>query len=380
MFTGLLVGLVVGIGGMGFYAATKSGTAAPDTSARVSGPGQSAGANRSGRRGYAPAVTVAIAETANVEKRIDVIGEARALRSVTITSEVTGLVDEVIIAPGRRVAQDDVLMRIESAEQEIAYRRAKAQFPIAKANADRYQRLVKEDAASALEADDAFNAYKAAEAELSAAELSLKQREVAAPFDGISGLTSVEAGDYIRAGDVISTLDDTSSVVIEFSVPQEAAAYVDIGQQVSARIASGEGRTFDGVISAIDSRVDAVSRTLSVEATFGNPDRLLIPGSVFAVSTSSPQDTAVSVPGLAVQWDRAGAYVWKRDTDGKAKRAPITILQRRDEVVLIAGDIESGDIVVSEGSDRVRSGIELPIAERQRGGSTIGSAASSSVN
>ncbi len=82
------------------------------------------------------------------------------------------------------------------------------------------------------------------------------------------------------------------------------------------------------------------------------------------MSTTAEGEPAVAAPGLAVQWDRAGAYVWRRNEDGVAERAGLVILQRTDEVVLVEGELKPGDVIVSEGADRVRSGISLPRLER----------------
>ena len=231
-----------------------------------------AGAPGGRRAAYTPAVAMGVAEAGAVSKRIEVLGEACALRSVTLISEVAGLVDEVLIAPGQRVKEGDVLLRIENDDQEIALARARAQFPIAKANAERFARLEKENAASAQEAEDAYNRYKAAEADLRSAEVALERRSGVAPFGGIAGITEIEPGDYLRTGDVIATLDDISSVIVEFSVPQEAAGAVNIGQEVRARLSSGGGAVHEGAITAIDSRINPQTRSLRVEAQFANDD------------------------------------------------------------------------------------------------------------
>ena len=288
LVAGALFGLVIGAGATAFVLMTRD--AAP-------GPG-TAGQNRSGAQygGYAPAVGMIEADEATVGVTLDVIGEGRALKSVALTSEATGIVAEVNIAPGAKVSEGDTLLRLDDREQRIALDRAKAQYPIAKENADRYADLASTEAASALEAEAAYNNFKAIEADLRAAQFAIEQRTIRAPFDGVIGLTQIEAGDYVRAGDVVTTLDDTSSIVIEFSVPQEAARSVEIGQAVTARLASG-GAGHEGQVTAIDSRVAAETRTLRIEATFENEDSAMLPGAVFAVTTTSKGEPAVSLPG-----------------------------------------------------------------------------------
>ncbi|WP_375204485.1 efflux RND transporter periplasmic adaptor subunit [Hyphococcus sp.] len=362
---GAVVGLIIGAAATALVLTMRQPDGQDAPEARMGG----------GRGGYVPAVSIITAEAASVGKTLDVIGEGRALKSVALTSEATGIVDEVNIAPGKRVSEGDVLLRLNDEQQRIALERARAQYPIAKANAERYEDLLNTEAASELEAEAAFNDYKAIEADLRAAQFAVQQRTIRAPFDGVIGLTEIEPGDYVRAGDVVTTLDDTSSIVIEFAVPQEAARNVEIGQKVTARLASGAGAPQEGAVTAIDSRVDPDTRTLRIEATFENEGGDLLPGAVFAVSTTSEGQPAVSVPGLSIQWDRAGPFVWKRGPEGDAVAAPVTILQRTDDIVLVSGEVKPGDLVVWEGADRVRRGSPLPgLTTRQSQPSSVGSA------
>lgn len=362
----LMIGVVAGVSIRPLLVGTaetgERAAARPDGAARE---GQPNGGRRAGGPGFGaqlPAVTVGIVEAATIEKRIDAVGTSRSAKSVMLIAEATGLVKVVRIKSGEKVAAGDLLLEIDDAEQRIALARLKAQYPIAKLNAERYADLLKNDAASKLEAEAAFNAYKSIEAELKAAEFSVSQRRIVAPFAGVVGLTSIEPGSYIRAGDVATTIDDLSSLIIEFAVPQESAGDVKPGQKVAAVLAASQAARAAGVISAVDSRVDAASRTLKVEASFENADGALLPGATYAVSTTNEGAPALSAPGLAVQWDRAGAYVWKLGADGAVLRSAIRILQRRDQIVVAEGDIAAGDRVIVEGADRVRPGMRFPDA------------------
>lgn len=323
------------------------------------GPGQPGGGAWA-QRGAGVAVAFAEVEAATVGRTVEAIGTARALRSVTIVSEVAGRIAAVKVKPGDLVKAGDVLFQIDDEPQRIALARARAQYPVAKENAERFARLSKDDAASAIEAEDAFNQLKTLEADLQASQFALEQRRIVAPFNGVVGLFALEPGGYIGVGETLVTLDDTSAIIIEFAVPQEVAADIVSGQDVSARLASSNARAITGVVSGIDSRVDPVSRTLRIEATFQNAVGELIPGATFAVSTTSDGASALSVPGLAVQWDRTGSYVWAVDAEGVARRAAVTILQRTENMVLVSGDIAAGDFVIAEGGDRIRPGMTFP--------------------
>jgi RND family efflux transporter MFP subunit len=355
---GAILGLAVGFISAGFVLSMTGQASDPASAARPSGGRGPDGPP--GRGGMLPAITTASVAPASVGRSIAAVGSGRAAKSVTLVAEATGLVEAVTAKAGQQVKAGDVILKLDDAEQKIALARARAQYPIAKANAARYADLYKDDSASKLEVDNAFNAFKAAEADLKNADYSLKQRTILAPFDGVVGLIGIEAGDYLRAGEVVATMDDLSSLIIEFAIPQEAAAGVKIGQAVEATLAGDAGEKIAGSISAIDSRVDPASRTLKIEAIFTNAQGNLLPGATYAVTTTNDGASALSAPGLAIQWDRTGAYVWKLGTDGSASRVSVRVLQRRDELAIIDGDVAAGDLVIVEGADRVRPGMMFP--------------------
>ncbi len=370
--------LAVGVVFMAKPAAGGGAPAAGQGGPRAGGP-PGGGPGAFSRGGMTPAVTTAAVEPAKVGRTLEAIGSARSSKAATLVSETAGLVTSVEIAAGKQVKAGDTLLRLDDEAQRIALARARAQFPAAKANAERFAALTKEDAASKLEADTAYNEYRAAEADLRAAEFALSQRAMRAPFDGVIGLTAIQRGDYLRVGDLVTTIDDPSSLIIEFTAPQEAASAVKIGQPVEARLAGGPGAALTGAVSAIDSRIDPISRTLRIEATFAGAGEI-IPGATYAVTTTNEGAAALAVPGLAVQWDRTGAYVWKVAADGSASRASVTILQRNDDVAVIAGDVAAGDRVIVEGADRVRPGMRFPGPSAGRQGSAGAAPAAAAAN
>lgn len=365
---GLLAGVLAAVTVMGGKEKAPDGARGPGggPSAMAGGPG---GGGRPGGpggggpamfgRGMAPAVSIAIVKPAAIGRTIDAIGAARSAQSVTLAAETTGAVVSVMFKPGDQVKKGDPLLRLDDEAQRIDLARAQAQYPIAKQNRDRFAELLKQDAASRVEADQALNAWRAAEADLAAARYALSLRTITAPFSGVVGLTTLERGDYVRAGDTIATIDDDSSLIIEFTAPQEAAKDLKLGQKVTVRLAAPGAQPLEGVISAIDSRVDQASRTLRVEAAFEASKAQILPGAVYAVTTTSEGAEALSLPGLAAQWDRNGSYVWRLNEDGAVERVSIRIAERRDQEVLVEGPLAAGDRVIVEGADRVRPGMNF---------------------
>ncbi|MBI1393302.1 MAG: efflux RND transporter periplasmic adaptor subunit [Alphaproteobacteria bacterium] len=366
-FAGLALGGILTAASIGAMA-LLSGESAPF--AATQGAGGRGEAGGSERYSAVPAVNFATATPAKVGVTLNSIGVARSSRSIDVTSEVAGIVTEVAFTAGAHIKKGDLLIRIDDREQRIALERARAQYPIAKRNAERFSALAKADAGSALEADNARSEAERLAAEVRAAEFELSRRAIRAPFDGVAGLTDIEAGDMVSPGQQIVSLDDTSSMVVSFDVPQEAARDVAIGQSASILDDRAEGGRLVGMITAIDSRVDPLSRTLTVEASFENPISAIRPGATFEIATRSEGADALRLPGIAVQWDRTGSFVWTVDGAGNVRRVAVAILQREADDALIRGALMPGDTVIAEGADRVRPGMSFPAKPARRGGSS----------
>ncbi len=330
--------------------------------------------------GDAPAVTLARVEFAPIEQTLVAIGTGRALQSLTLNAEVSGIITRIHITPGAQVAQGEPLVELEKDQQEINVAKARADYAIARTNSQRFQGLVDDNAASALENESAQNTLTAAQAELRRAEYELSQRTIRAPFAGVVGLTDLDVGDFLNVGASVTTIDDVSSLLVDFVIPETASAYVREGLDVSASAASAGGRSFTGTIRAVDSRIDPATRTRRVEAVLANDDLSLVPGSTFSINLAVPGRRAVVAPGLAIQWDRAGSYVWRRSVNGVAERIPVTILQRTAQSVLIDAPLAETDYIVAEGADLVRPGAPLPDPDIRGAASAAAASGSAAAN
>src|SRR5690606_5582252 len=140
-------------------------------------------------------------------------------------------------------------------------------------------------------------------------ELNLKRREIVAPIAGVAGIVSVNAGDYVTTTTAIVTLDDRSNILVDYWVPERFAPIIDVGQPVQATAVARPAAVFDGVVEAIDNRIDETSRTLRIRARIENEDDDLRAGMAFAVSMRFDGETYPAVDPLAIQWDSGGSYV-----------------------------------------------------------------------
>jgi RND family efflux transporter MFP subunit len=327
--------------------------------AGAAGPGS--GASRIpglvGGGGAVNVVTAAV-ETDEGGETVLALGTAKAIRSVTLFPQVTGVVAEVLFGAGEQVAAGQPLLRLEDDEQKVALDRARVTLAQANRTLERSQALAKSRTISDVALSDAETAKQLAEIEVRSAEIALQRRTVTAPFAGVTGLTDLAVGDLIGTGTEITTLDDLATLRVSFEVPERWAGQVVRGQPIAATAQAAPGREFAGYITGVDNRVDQTTRTLRLEAELANEGGMLKTGMAATVALTFNTDRRLMVPSLAVQWDRRGSFVWKA-ADGAVTRAKVAILRRQSGVVIVEGELQDGDKVVVEGVQRLREGAKV---------------------
>lgn len=307
------------------------------------------------------AVVTAPVRSATINDRLSAIGTGRANASVAVNPYEAGRLTEVTVQPGARIEAGTVIARLDSEAEQIALDRAKVALADAQAKADRVTALRRSNAATGVQVADAEVVLENARLAVRDAELKLQRRSILSPISGIVGILPIEAGNYVTTQTTVATIDDRSSIIIDFWVPERFAGTISVGQKLSATPIAQPGQAFDGAVSAVDNRVDEQSRTLLVQARIENVGDRLRAGMSFQVAMGFPGDVYASVDPLAIQWGTDGAFVWAIH-DGKARRTPVRIIQRNSETVLVDAAINVGDLVVTEGVHAVRDGAELLIA------------------
>lgn len=319
-------------------------------------------APKGGRGGRETPVIVAPVTLSQDALNFEVVGTGRALRSVTLRTEASGKVVEMSLESGRRFKTGDVLLRLDDAEQRLALSLAEARFAEAERVRERFSRLEDSGAATIARLDEVKTAAQVAEIELDRAREAMDDRVIYAPFDGVAGLPSIEVGAWIDSDEEIATYDDRSALLVEFELPEALLSRIDAGMPVAASTPAFPGRSFDGVVSAIDSRVDVVSRTARARVAIPNDADLLRPGASFAVEVRLPGETYPLASELAVQFARGALHVW-RVRDEVAEQIEVRLVRRRAGAVLIDGPLEEGDLLVIEGAQRLTPGRRVSIVD-----------------
>lgn len=323
------------------------------------------GGNRreSGRSGgNDQTIVVALpAATATINDRLQAIGTGRAKASVTVNPYATGRLIAITAQSGSHVVAGEEIARLDSDAEEIAVDRAKVAVQDTQSKYDRAKSLRATNTTSAVALADAEVALSNAKLELRDAELALQRRSIVAPIDGIIGIVPVEVGNYVNAQTAIAMIDDRSSILVDFWVPERFAGAVRVGNNVSATPVANIKETLKGTVTAVDNRIDDKSRTMWVQASIANRNDSLRAGMSFEVAMAFPGDTYPAVSPLAIQWGADGAFIWTID-NGKAKRVPVRVIQRNTENVLVDADLPTGTLVVTEGVQSIREGGNVRIA------------------
>lgn len=304
------------------------------------------------------AVVAAPAGTQPLREDVTAIGSARGLQSVAISPVISGRVLTVHAAAGDRVEPGALLVALESETARLAVERARLVLADAQSTAERVERLSGTGTTTAIQKQDAALALRTAELELQEAERALQDHRITAPIGGIVGLIEVEEGDQVAPATTITTIEDRSSLIVDFRVPERIASRVTTGLPVEVQPLSDAGMTLTGTVTAIDNRVDEESRTLRLQARIDNAGDALRAGMSLRIALRFTGAEQPAVDPLAIQWGASGPFVWLV-REGKATRLPVTILQRHADAVLVRADLLPGDLVVTEGVQSLRPGAEV---------------------
>lgn len=300
-------------------------------------------------------VEIGRAERRMLARTVEAVGTTRARQSVEIVPEADGRVVALDIVPGTRVAQGAVLVRLDDAIQRADLAEARARVTEQNQALARARQLRETNAVSQATLEDITARLAEAEAALHRARQRLADRTITAPFAGIVGLTEIDEGARVRGGELIARLDDLSEVIVEFALPETLFAEAREGLKVEAGSAAFPGKSFEGMIAAVDSRIDPVSRAFRARAVIPNPEGLLPAGMFMSLTLTLSEERALVVPEEAIVFQAADTYVFVVK-DGTARRVPVRTGARRAGFVAIAEGLEEGAGVVVRGLQRVRDG------------------------
>ena len=294
------------------------------------------------------------------------IGSSEAVRRATVTSEVSGRVVEVNLSSNAQVSQGDILVQLDARAERLSLETARNTLQQASDTVARYERLQASgnSTVSDVTISDAKLAQRLAEANVELAQLAIEDLTIRAPISGRLGLSDLNVGDFASANDAIVTIDNSSALLVEFELPERSVSFLSLGREVTLGTPSLTGRFFKGEIVSFDSRIDGITRSVTVKARVENVDGTLWPGMTFTVQLANLSEPLLVVPTTAITWSRDGASIWF-ENEGVAMNAPATVLFRRDQRAWLDVDLPVGTMVVTEGAHKLRRGAAIADANAE---------------
>lgn len=304
-------------------------------------------------------VEIAPVSQRRIAVTVNAVGTARAFAAVTLTSKVAGIVEEILFDEGQWVAAGATLIRLDASELIADLAEARANLVNARQLHERAEKLFKTRNIAESRVEELVAQLASAEAAVRGQEAKLAEYTIRAPFEGRLGLANISVGALVRPGDPITTLDDTRVLKVDFDVPETAIARIARGQTIVASSPAFADRRFTGEVATVDSRVDPVTRAITIRAHLPNPDEIIRPGMFLTVALNvGVKENALLIPEEAVLASPAGQYVFAVE-DGKAKRRSITIGQRLVGAIEVLDGLGAGDSVIVAGVQKVRDGTPI---------------------
>jgi len=315
-----------------------------------------AGGQGAGKSGPPAVVISALVTEKPWGERVQAVGTAKAKESIEIASRVSDKISRVHFESGDNVRAGQVLITLQTGSDSGNLAVAQAQVKDADRQFIRGEQLAKEKLVSSSQLDTLRSTRDAARARVQAAQATLSDRVIVAPFSGVLGLRQVSPGQLVNTGTIITTLDDLSKIKVDFSLPEVQMAVLKTGLSIEARSDAYPGEIFSGRVISVDSRVDVQSRSIAAQAEIDNPDNKLRPGMLLEINVLQSQRSALVIPELALQQLASESYVYRVTLDGTVEKTIVKPGTRSFGFVEIVQGLKAGDRIVVEGTSKLRAG------------------------
>ena len=328
-----------------------------------------------------PPISVAVATASERawQSRLPAIGTLKALQGVDLSLEIAGTVKALMFESGQKVRVGQPLLQLDSDVEKALLGTAEADLGLAQVEQGRGSKLVGDQAISRGDFDKLVAQLKKASATVAQLNASLAKKRILAPFSGTIGIRQVDVGDYLASGTVIATLQDLSSLYLDFYVPEQALPNLAVGQTALVSVAAYPKQSFEATLSAINPKVDETTRNVMVRATLPNPESKLLPGMFADLQVLLPgPKTQIVLPESAITYTLYGNSVYvvvpkknekgepEKDAKGEAQLAVerrfVETGERRDGLVIISKGIKAGEQVVSGGQLKLDNGAHVAIS------------------
>ncbi len=325
-------------------------------------------------------VVVAKAKRTSVPVELKAIGTGQAFKTVSVESQVAGIVQEVHYHPGQLIHQGDLLVTLDKspfqaalAQAQAALARDKAQAQLNQSELNRYSELDKQGVISKEQYEQSLASSTAAQATLQAdeaaiqtAKIQLSYCSIYAPISGVAGPQLVYPGTTVKANDapVLIVINQVSPIYVDFAVPQQ---YLGSIKRFMARsrltvqaTPPGDSEAEKGFLTSINNTVDSSTGTIHLLASFPNNDQRLWPGQFSNVLLRlNEEQNVLVIPSQAIQTGQQGDYVFVTKPDMTVEVRQIKTGQSVNNQSQVLQGLSAGEAVVIDGQVRLVPGSKV---------------------
>ncbi len=316
------------------------------------------------------AVTTIVAQNEKWPSTLNAIGTVAAVQGVTVSADLPGIVDRITFESGASVNEGDVLVQLDTKQEQAQLAAVEATRELARLNFDRLHSLVTEGAITRAEYDRAAAEQKETTAKVDEIRAMIARKTIRAPFSGILGLRQVNLGQYLSPGTAVVPLQSLDPIYVNFGVPQQDAAKVVIGRTVRITAEDLSNSEFVGRVTAINSVVDEATRNVQIQASLSNPKNTLRPGMFVQTEVMLGANSAVvTLPASAISYAPYGNSVFVvtdlKDPGGKTYRGVrqefVKLGPSRGDQIAVVSGVKPGDEVVTSGLFKLRNGAAVVV-------------------
>jgi len=325
-----------------------------------------------------PAVTISASKASGKtwQSYLSSVGTLTAVNGTDISSEAAGMVKEIRFESGQNVAKGDILVVLDTSVEKAQLENDEAKLALAQINFNRYKTLLGKKVASQSEYDTSIAQLDEAKANVQGTMARIQQKTILAPFDGKIGIRQINLGQYVSAGNMMVTLQALDPLYVQFNIPEQFLAELYIGETISLTVNTSKlnsTKTFQGLVTAINSKIDPITRNILVEATIPNKSQQLYPGMFAQVKVMLRQEkNVIALPQTAISYSLHGdsVFIIKEDDKHKDKenkpylhvyRKYVKVGERREDEVAVLDGINENDEVVTSGQLKLENGTRVVI-------------------
>jgi membrane fusion protein (multidrug efflux system) len=321
------------------------------------------------------AVTTVVAQQEQWPATLDVIGTMVAVHGVTVSADLPGIVDRIYIESGRAVKAGDILVELDTRQEQAQLAAAVAARDLTRVSLDRTRGLAQEGILSQADNDRAAAEHKQAEARVGEIQATIDRKHIRAPFSGVVGIRQVNLGQYLSGGTPVIPMQSLDPIYVNFNVPQQELGRVHIGGDVRVHAEAVDPEGFAGKITAVDSVVDEGTRNLKIQATLANPQGKLRPGMFVdtQVLIGASHDI-IALPASAVNYAPYGNSVFvveelkgsKGETYRGVRQQVVKLGTARGDQVAVLSGLRAGEEVATSGVFKLRNGAAVHVNNQVR--------------